>query len=115
MSTLFRRFRPLHATRPSEAYPHADDIGGGKKHLQPPMGPSVVTLEVVCETTSRSSRNPSDGRRRVFEPEAARRPQSRHPTQRVEQPESLLSSRREPHLVPVGDRERHSIAALAKS
>jgi hypothetical protein len=46
MSTLFRKFRPPHATKPSGVYPHGDGIRGGKKHLQPPIGPSVVTLEV---------------------------------------------------------------------
>jgi len=45
MSTLFRRFPPAHATRPSDAHPHPGGIRAGKKHLQTPMCPSVVTLE----------------------------------------------------------------------
>jgi hypothetical protein len=49
----------------------------------------------------------------LYEPEALGRPQPCHSTQRVEQLKGLLSSRREPWLVPGRDRERHSITALA--
>src|SRR5580704_5885811 len=69
--------------------------------------------QMVCGTTSKHSRDSTAGHRRLYEPEALGRPQPCHSTQRVEQLKGLLSSRREPWLVPGRYRERHSINALA--